>query len=191
MDQREKSRFAVRIRTCAKELRDGVEALGSLYDLTAPRALRYALMLTRNRQDAEDALQAAMVRIALKPRRLADARHPWSYFLKIVRNEAIGIARRKQPELLVSSVLDHWPAAPPAEDPAELCRRIRQAVQSLPPTQGEVVMLKIWEGMTFAEIAEVLEQSANTVASRYRYALQKLSRHLQALRNEVRHGEIV
>jgi RNA polymerase sigma-70 factor (ECF subfamily) len=188
VDQTNKSRFAVRIRNCAKELRQGVDALGPLYDLTAPRALRYAQMLTRNRQDAEDALQAALVRIALKPHRLADARHPWAYFLKIVRNEAIGISRRKQPELLVTSVLETWPAVPPAEDAAELRRRIRRAVQNLPPTQSEVVVLKIWEGMTFAEIADVLEQSANTVASRYRYALRKLTQHLQALCDEVRHG---
>ena len=42
-------------------------------------------------------------------------------------------------------------------------------------------MLKIWEGLTFAEIAEVLDESPNTAASRYRYALQKLSQSLQPL----------
>jgi RNA polymerase sigma-70 factor (ECF subfamily) len=46
------------------------------------------------------------------------------------------------------------------------------------------LVLKIWEGMTFAEIAEVLGESPNTAASRYRYALQKLSQHLQPLAEE-------
>jgi len=49
------------------------------------------------------------------------------------------------------------------------------------------VVLKIWEGMTFAEIAHVLGESPNTAASRYRYALQKLSQYLQPLAEEVRH----
>lgn len=40
--------------------------------------------------------------------------------------------------------------------------------------------------MTFAEIGEVLGQSPNTAASRYRYALQKLSQHLHAVVEEVR-----
>jgi RNA polymerase sigma-70 factor (ECF subfamily) len=44
-----------------------------------------------------------------------------------------------------------------------------------------VVVLKIWEAMTFAQIAEVLEASPNTVASRYQYAIAKLSRRLSQL----------
>ena len=40
--------------------------------------------------------------------------------------------------------------------------------------------------MTFAEIAEVLGESPNTAASRYRYALQKLTQYLQPLADEVR-----
>ena len=39
-------------------------------------------------------------------------------------------------------------------------------------------MLKIWEEMTFAQIAAVLEESPNTVASRYQYAMAKLSKRL-------------
>jgi RNA polymerase sigma-70 factor (ECF subfamily) len=58
-------------------------------------------------------------------------------------------------------------------------------LQKLPPAQSEVVVLKIWEGMTFAEIGEVLGESPNTAASRYRYALQKLTHFLQPLADEV------
>ena len=47
--------------------------MGPLYDLTAPRVLRYALSLTRNQ---EDALQTAIVRVALNPNSLAGARGP-------------------------------------------------------------------------------------------------------------------
>ncbi len=55
------------------------------------------------------------------------------------------------------------------------------AVSQLPPEQAEVVVLKIWEGFTFAEIADLIGESPNTAASRYRYALEKLSRSLQRL----------
>jgi RNA polymerase sigma-70 factor (ECF subfamily) len=48
------------------------------------------------------------------------------------------------------------------------------AVRELPPEQQEVVTLKIWGDLTFQEIAETLEIPANTAASRYRYALEKL-----------------
>ena len=49
-----------------------------------------------------------------------------------------------------------------------------------------MVVLKIWEQFTFAEIAELISESPNTAASRYRYALEKLSRHLQPLVDSAR-----
>jgi RNA polymerase sigma-70 factor (ECF subfamily) len=70
----------------------------------------------------------------------------------------------------------------------ELHRIVRLALDKLPPAQAEVVVLKIWEEMTFSEIGEVLGQSPNTAASRYRYALQKLAQHLYAVGPEVRDG---
>ena len=51
---------------------------------------------------------------------------------------------------------------------------IEQAMRELPAEQREVVHLKMFEGMTFQEIADVTGESINTVASRYRYAIEKL-----------------
>ena len=48
------------------------------------------------------------------------------------------------------------------------------AIERLPPEQKEVITLKIWSELTFDEIARTLDLSLNTVASRYRYALDKL-----------------
>ena len=153
--------------------------------MTAPRVVRYALLLTRNREDAEDTLQAAMVRVALNPRALADARHPWPYLLKIVRNEALNIVRRKKPAQLLAGMTGAWADESALLDADDVRRRVRFALRKLPPRQSEVVVLKIWEGMTFAEIGQVLGKSPNTAASRYRYALSKLTRHLQPLSHEV------
>ncbi len=181
-----KTSFSIRIRKCATEVgQGGACALGKLYDLTAPRLVRYAHMLTRNREDAEDALQAAMVRIALNPRVLANARYPWAYFLKIVRNEALNIVRRKKPAQLLSCCTAVWTDETHLLETADLNQQVQIALRKLPPSQSEVVVLKIWEEMTFAEIGEVLGQSPNTAASRYRYALSKLSQHLQPFADEV------
>ena len=49
-----------------------------------------------------------------------------------------------------------------------------RTVEKLPKEQSEVLTLKIWGELTFDEIARTLDLSLNTVASRYRYALQKL-----------------
>ena len=52
--------------------------------------------------------------------------------------------------------------------------RSERALRELPPDQREVVHLKAFEGMTFDEIAAFTNESINTVASRYRYAFEKL-----------------
>lgn len=56
---------------------------------------------------------------------------------------------------------------------------LEMALASLPTEQREVIALKIDGGLTFAHIAEILNISPNTAASRYRYALQKLRQALE------------
>ena len=59
---------------------------------------------------------------------------------------------------------------------------IDQALRRLPAEQREVLYLKVYEGMTFQEIAVAIGEPLNTVASRYRYALEKLRTQLGASR---------
>jgi RNA polymerase sigma-70 factor, ECF subfamily len=191
VDTGEQGDFAEQVRRCAHDLaRQGVPGLGGVYDVTASRLIRYATTLTRHRDDAEDALQAALVRIALRPRVLAETRSPWAYLLKIIRNEVFNIIRRRKPMRPLTETSCSWSDCLSPEGDEETHRLVRLALAKLPPAQAEVVVLKIWEEMTFAEIGEVLGQSPNTAASRYRYALHKLSQHLQTLAEvrEVRHG---
>lgn len=188
MCSQERSSFSTRVRDCANELaRSGISALGVLYDLTSPRLVRYALTLTRNQYDAEDAVQATLVRVAMRPHLLAGATYPWPYILRILRNEALAMARRERREMVVNELPE------PVRNVRDTCseqerkREVWKAMGKLPPHQAEVVVLKIWEEMTFAEIARVLDKSPNTVASRYQYALQKLAKHLRSLHGEVIH----
>ena len=58
-------------------------------------------------------------------------------------------------------------------------RALAEAIDVLPCEQREVVVMKIWNELTFAEIAGVLGVSQNTAASRYRYALAALRNTLQ------------
>jgi RNA polymerase sigma-70 factor, ECF subfamily len=60
------------------------------------------------------------------------------------------------------------------------------ALAELPPDQRAVVHLKLWEGLTFEQIAEVLDIPPNTAASRYRYGLDKLRGRLRPLYDEIK-----
>ncbi len=175
---------------CEQLAKGDVPALERLFDLTAARLVRYAETVSGRREDAEDALSAAMINLARHPERLAAAEQPWAYFVKMVRNETLKLAESRRSRSQLVKLLQSWRSRPkvwllPDDDWRE---QVQAAVKQLPSEQAEVVVLKIWEKMTFAEIAEVLGESVNTAASRYRYALEKLSRSLQPLATEVLNG---
>jgi len=182
--------FSERVRERANALAElGVNALGGLYDLSSRRLVRYAVTLTRNQHDAEDAVQAVLARLAARPKLLAGADRPWSFLLQMVRNEALGIVRRKKRATFVRNLADLTTRRLVDEvELEETYRAVWKALRRLPTEQAEVVVLKIWEEMTFAEMGEILEISQNTAASRYQYAMQKLSRRLAPIRTEAYHA---
>jgi RNA polymerase sigma-70 factor (ECF subfamily) len=159
----------------------GVSALAGLFDLTSQRLVPNAATDTCNQHDAEDAVQAALVRVAAQANLLCQADHPWPYLLQMVRNEALVIVRRKRRWSLVSSLTDLLTRRLVDEvEREETYRAVWSALRSLPSVQAEVVVLKIWEEMTFSEIGQILGLSANTAASRYRYAMEKLALKLHS-----------
>ncbi len=182
------SSISERVRECAERIVESREAaLSGLFDLTSLRLVRYATTITRNQHDAEDAVQTTLVKVSGSPGVLLHAASPWHYLLKMVRNEALGILRTKKrwgflgslSDLLTRCSVDDY-------DHEETHRQVWLALRSLPSEQCEVVVLKIWEELTFAQIGEVLEVSSATAASRYRYALEKLESKIHLSQVEVR-----
>jgi len=172
--------FALQVRDCTDHLAVvGVDALGLLFDLTAHRLVRFATTLTRHQHDAEDAVQTTLVRLAGQPRSFAKVHCPWAYLLRMVRNEALLIARRKQRSIAAGNLSDLTTYCPVDEaEREESHRAVWSALRTLPLEQAEVVVLKIWEELTFAQIGEILAISPNTAASRYQYAIAKLTTRL-------------
>ena len=172
--------FAGQVRDCTDRLSVvGIGALGLLFDLTAQRLVRFATTLTRHQHDAEDAVQTTLVRLAGQPQSFARVNCPWAYLLRMVRNEALLIARRQRRSLVAGDLSDLTTHCPVDEAEREESQRaVWAALRTLPPEQAEVVVLKIWEELTFAEIGDVLQISPNTAASRYQYAMTKLTSRL-------------
>jgi RNA polymerase sigma factor (sigma-70 family) len=68
-------------------------------------------------------------------------------------------------------------ARTPTADQADVLT-LQNALRGLPEEQRETVFLRVWSDMTLQEIAKATETPLNTVASRYRYALEKLRERL-------------
>jgi RNA polymerase sigma-70 factor (ECF subfamily) len=88
-----------------------------------------------------------------------------------VRNNLLNDQKSRQRHVPIES--DRLWFTPPDRDHAAE-ENLRRALQSLPDDQRQVVILHIWGELTFSQVAEILSISANTAASRYRYALTKL-----------------
>jgi RNA polymerase sigma-70 factor (ECF subfamily) len=144
--------------------------VAAVYAESGPRLYRYALMILADRRDAEDVLQQVFATV-LSKRTLPAIDDAGAYFRTAVRNAAYSLLRHRRTEraaeeLLLEPVV---PGCSPAEQAA-----LEQALRALPPEQREVVHLHVYEGMTFQEVARATGDSINTVAARYRYALEKL-----------------
>ena len=152
--------------------------IGRAYDRHGAGLFRYALMLLGDTASAADAVQQVFLALVRNSRGAEGVDHEDRYLRRAVRNECFTALRRRCREPageegpLVESI-------PSTRDDPELRAVIDQALRALPADQREVVYLKVFEGMTFQEIADVSDESINTIASRYRYALDKLRAHLQ------------
>jgi RNA polymerase sigma-70 factor (ECF subfamily) len=122
---------------------------------------------------ADDVVQEALVAL-LTVDTPPDDPVPWMY--RVIRNAAFdhrrSSARRKRRERRVAEACREWfvprPAAVIDAEAAERC------LTRLPAEQREIVVLRIWNGLSFSEIAAVVQRSASTVHGYYEDALTQM-----------------
>ncbi len=143
-----------------------------------PALLLFARRWTNSLAEAEDIVQDAFVRFWRRQHSIENR----ALLYATVRSTALDRLRRDQRrvrrEAAVALDGDQY-LEPQFTTVDEGEQMLAAAVERLPNDQREVVILKIWNELTFAEIGSVLEISQNTAASRYRYALGALKKTLQ------------
>jgi RNA polymerase sigma-70 factor (ECF subfamily) len=138
----------------------------------------------RGPQEAEDAVQEGFIKFW---KRRKNAQEPVGYLFSCVRSAALdsqraeAVRRRHQGKLAEAAASFFHP---PAEE-VERNVRMESAIAQLPVEQREVLVLKIWGNLTFAQTAAALDIPPNTAASRYRYALERLEQILAKEFNDV------
>lgn len=159
------------------------ETLAALYDAHAPALYRFLLSLTASEPDTRDLMQELFIRLA---RREGPAPgDPQAYLFRSARNAFIDLVKRNARRRAVLENFEHEQSANHAPDPEatglpdEPALAVAHALACLPEEQRAVVHLKIWENLTCARIAEILGIPANTAASRYRYAMDRLRQTLK------------
>ncbi len=167
-----------------------LQRIEELYDEHARTLHAFLLNLTRSEADTKDILQELFIKLAKQPGLLKGLRDEKAFLLRLAHNQAIDLMRRNASkgrvveELSEASVGLFQDAADP--DAKAFRKELSLALGELPPDQRAVVHLKLWAGLTFEEIADALELSPNTAASRCRYGLDKLRARLRPLYDEIK-----
>ena len=156
------------------------EEIARLYDRYAAGLYRYALVVLADYGLAEDAVQQVFSRL-LSAKDTRPLMMPDRYLRRAVRNECLTLLRRGragQAERTGDRPLLEPVDGVEAVDHVERLT-LEAALRELPVDQREVIALKVYEGLTFKEIAELTDVPLNTVASRYRYAIDKMRTALE------------
>ena len=160
-----------------------------------PKLLLFARQQTRTAEDAQDVFQDALVKLVEKIREgefVGGQEALLPYLYTAIRRLAIDLSRkddrRRRREDNVGIDIEEeskgafhpWFESDASDD--ETRSQLEQSLKELPPKFAEVITMKIWGERTFAEIGETLGISQNTAASRYRYGLEALKKHLGSAR---------
>ncbi len=146
-----------------------------MWDRYAKDLLAFLQAVLCSRHDAEDVLQTVFVRIVRKRHRLARARCLDAYVYRIARNEAYSCISKRKKDKNTQKLPETWlNVTENNRESSELAEQLQAALAQLPQQQREVIVLKIYRKKTFLEISGLLELPRNTVASRYRYGIEKL-----------------
>jgi RNA polymerase sigma-70 factor (ECF subfamily) len=154
------------------------ETVAQLFGAHSRALLLYARQWT-DAAGAEDVVQRVFVRM-LSGGRIPTEPRTWLF--RCVRNEAISAARsnrrRQQREQATSQSAPAW-FVPQADDRIDAALA-QEALRSLAPEQREIVALRIWSGLTLAQISEVIGMPVSSVHHQFNLAMKTLRERLEA-----------
>jgi RNA polymerase sigma-70 factor (ECF subfamily) len=164
-------------------LGSGNAGITGLFEQHKTRCFHFALHMVGNYDDAMDITQDAFLKLHRDWRRRDPARSPLAWLYAVVRNLAIDHLRRRARH--GECAIEEAPGISPEPGPeasasgGELAARVWEAVNSLPPEQREILLLRDWHELNYAEISQALGISMGTVSSRLHHARERLRPRLR------------
>ncbi len=118
-----------------------------------PALLRYAGVLTGDRELAQDIVQETLTRALIRWKRIAGVDEPYAYVRRMVTNEYLSLRRRRSIRTVALTQDTPEPAAPKDSDHDDT---LWQRLAGLPRQQRAVIVLRYYEDLSDTEIADVL-----------------------------------
>ena len=156
--------------------RGNVDAYNTLVSRWERKVYNYLFRLSGNAEDAFDLSQEAFLKAYQSLPRLEDPGRFGGWLFRIAHNEAISLHRKIRPESELTDAV--YPPPSQRMAPVEVSLAVEAALSRLSPDQREAVLLKIYQGFKFEEIAEILDCPASTIKSRVYTGLELLKEML-------------
>lgn len=147
-------------------------AFSQLYSMYSNELYRYALYMTGNTQDAEDAVQEAVISAWRSVHNLKENDKFKLWLFKILTNKCktLLIRNNKSHDALPIDEYDFIGA----DDDFTVSTELKSALQSLTPPDGQIIMLSIIGGFKNDELAQIYNMKPSTIRSRQKRGLEKL-----------------
>ena len=145
--------------------------------------LRYAMLLSGDREQARDLVQDVLARALVKWGRISGVEEPYAYGRRMVTNEFLSWRRRRRVPTVPldeAAIRGHEPVMPDHEDRDDL----RRLLARLPGQQRAVLVLRYYEDLTDDEIAAAIGCRVGTVRGYASRALAALRIELATAANE-------
>lgn len=171
------------IRQCQRGRREAFEPLVRRY---GPWAFRFAVGMVKDEDAARDLSQEAFLKAYRAIGRFDVSRPFYPWFHQILRRLCLDHLRRRRPKVEITEIQDRLPGSDGREitgapERAELRRVVHAALDRLAPGDREILVLREFQELSYAEIAETLGIPRGTVMSRLHYARRRLRDQLAPL----------
>lgn len=152
-------------------------AFSQLYSAYATELFRFAVYMTGNKEDAEDAVQEALLSAWRNIHTLNDTSLFKVWIFKILSNRCKTdlMKKNKHPDILPVEEYDFFTEGDGFSfDGAE----VKEALSCLTPPDGQIVLLSVIGGFKSRELSQLFNMPAATVRSRQKRALEKMKEFL-------------
>lgn len=153
-------------------------AFRSCYLEHKPGIFRYLCFWTGRVDVAEDLLQDTFQAFWQACAGLRENSNVRNFLLQVARNKALDYQKRIKPQTGLEGARESAVLAPDPVEQAEQYGELYAEFAALPREQREVLHLRVYNDLTFEEIADLLNIPTPTAKSRYRYGLDKLRKYM-------------
>ena len=162
---------------------NGLEVLVNRYQV---RAVHAAYLILYDRHLAEDIVQTAFIKVAERIHQFDDERPFAPWFFRIVLNDALKLAKKQRRNVSFETQLDEptaqlakWLTNPDTQpenlvEQMEMREIILRAIQSLPPGQRSVIVMRYYLDMSMAEMSKKTDRPISTIKWWLRDARKRL-----------------